>query len=304
MITLALVGIGRWGKNYIKTINNLPFCKLPEKFIKTKNYRDLLAIDNIDGVIIATPASTHFQIAKEFLERGFNLLIEKPVTTSYKDALELYKIADACRSSVMVGHTFLYNPAFVEVKNLVKKIGKINYISSEGMDYGPIRSDISALWDWAPHDISMCLELFGTLPDEVCGHGFNLVRPNTKFYDACLLKLKFPNNIYVFINVNDISPVKKRTLTVVGEKDTLIFDDTSEKKISLTKNFDADKKISYPSFSNSNKSPLSMEILTFVNLLKNKVTINDSSLKMGINVVKVLEACEKSIRANGKIVVV
>ena len=300
MITLALIGRGRWGKNYIKTIRALSSCKLPNQFIKTTNYRDLLSEIGIDGVIIATPASTHFQIAKEFLEKGFNVLIEKPMTTSYNDALKLRRIAEKNKNVVMVGHIYLYNPAFMEVKNLIKSLGKIKYITSEGMNYGPIRSDVSALWDWAPHDISMSIELLRTLPDEVCGYGFSLLRPNTKFYDACYLKLNFPNNVFVFINVSWLSPVKKRNMVIVGRKGTLIFDDTSERKISLAKSFSTNKKIYYPSFPNSNKSPLSMEILSFVNLVKNKDKVNNDGLKMGVNVIKVLEACEESIKSNGK----
>src|SRR3989344_6498148 len=124
MITLSLIGAGKWGKNYINTIHSLSFCELPDSYIKTKNYKELLNFNNIDGVIIATPASTHFQIAKAFLEKGFNVLIEKPLTTSYKAALKLYRIAEKTKSTVMVGHIFLYNPAFLKVKELIKSIGK------------------------------------------------------------------------------------------------------------------------------------------------------------------------------------
>lgn len=289
MITLALIGIGRWGKNYISTINNLSSCKLPEKFIKTSNYKELFAFDNIDGVIIATPSSTHFKIAKEFLGRGFNVLIEKPMTTSYRDALELFKIARKYKNIVMVGHIYLYNPAFLLVKKLIKSIGKIKYISTEGMNYGPIRTDVSALWDWGPHDISMAISLLGSLPQEVSAEG----------YDMCNLKLKFPNDIFVFVNIGWLSPVKKRNMTIVGEKGTIIFDDTIEKKIAVIRNLKT-KEANYPSFPKG--SPLTFEISNFVEQIQNKGKVNKSSLKMGLDVVKVLEACEKSIKLNGKII--
>lgn len=298
MITLALIGRGRWGKNYIKTINNLSSCVLPEKYIKTSNYKELFDLDNIDGVIVATPSPTHFKIAKEFLEKGFNVLIEKPMTINYKDALKLFKIADKRKNFTMVGHIYLYNPAFLEVKNLVKSIGKIKYISSEGMSYGPIRKDISALWDWGPHDISMAIDLLGNLPEEVSGNGLSSLRPNTTFYDMCNLKLKFPGDIYVFINIGWLSPIKKRSMTIVGEKSTIVFDDTIEKKVTLISNSNADKKISYPLF--SEESPLTVEISSFVNRIKNKEKHDGSSLKMGLDVVRVLEACEKSMKQDGK----
>lgn len=299
MTTLALIGIGRWGKNYINTINSLSFCELPKEFIKTSNYKDLFAFDNIQGVIIATPSSTHFKIAKEFLERGFNVLIEKPMTTNYKDALELSRIAKKYKDIVMVGHIFLYNPAFLRLKKLIKSIGKIKYISTEGMNYGPIRTDVSALWDWGPHDISMAIDLLGGLPEEVNGYGLSTLRPNTAFYDMCNLKLKFPNNIFVFMSIGWLSPVKKRSMTIVGEKSTIVFDDTIEKKVAIIKNLKT-KEIDYPPF--PKESPLSEEISSFVNLIRNKEKINKSGLKMGLDVVRVLEACEKSIKLNGKII--
>lgn len=296
MITLALIGVGRWGKNYINTIRNLSSCVLPASFIKTKNYKELFFHNNINGIIIVTPASTHFRIAKEFLEKGFNVLIEKPLTTNYKDALILYKIAEKMKNVVMVGHIFLYNPAFLEVKKLSEAVGRIKYISTEGMNYGPIRTDVSALWDWGPHDISMAIDLLGNLPEEVSGHGESILYPNTESYDACSLKLKFPKNIFVFINFSWLSPIKKRNMTIVGEKNTIIFDDTVEKKIALVNNLS--KETIYPPF--SKESPLSEEISSFVKLIENKEKINKSDLRMGIDVVRIIEACEKSIKLGGK----
>lgn len=299
MTTLALVGAGRWGKNYINTIRNLSSCELPERYVKTKNYKELFAFDNIQGVIIATPSSTHFKIAKEFLEKGFNILIEKPTTTNYKDALRLSKIAGKNKNIVMVGHIYLYNPAFLKVKELIKSAGKIKYISTEGMNYGPIRSDVSALWDWGPHDVSMAIDLLGDLPEEVSGNGLSSLRPETEFYDMCNLKLKFANDTYCFINIGWLSPIKKRSMTIVGEKSTIVFDDTIEKKVTVIKNLKT-KETDNPSYPKN--SPLMLEISSFVDLIENKEKNNNSSLKMGLDVVKVLEACEKSMRMNGKII--
>lgn len=298
MITLALVGKGRWGKNYINTINNLSTCELPDKFIKTSNYKDLFASRNINGVIIASPSSTHFKIAKEFLEKSFNVLLEKPMATSYDDALELSRIAKKYKNIFMVGHIYLYNPAFLKVKKLIKSIGRIKHISTEGMNNGPVRSDVSALWDWGPHDISMLIDLLGNLPQEVSAHGVSSLRPNTKFYDMCDLKLKFANDIYCSVNIGWLSPIKKRNMTIVGNRGTIVFDDTIENKI-VIRNLET-KEANYPPFPKD--PPLTVEILNFVKQIQNKNNLNHSNLKMGLDVVKVLDACEKSIKLNGKII--
>ena len=144
----------------------------------------------------------------------------------------------------------------------------------------------------------MSIDLLGSLPLEVSGYGLSSLRPNTKFYDMCYLKLKFPSDIFVFINIGWLSPIKKRNMTIVGNKNRIVFDDTVRKKIAITKNLDIKSETHYPSFSNN--SPLSMEILSFVDLIKNKSKRNNLGVKMGLNVVRVIEACEKSMQAGGK----
>lgn len=159
MITLALIGSGAWGEKYIKTINSLSHCRLPQSNIKTRDYKQLLDRHDIDGVIIATPSSTHFSVTRDFLKKGFNVLVEKPLTTDYKQAKYLADLATKTQSIAMVGHLFLYHPAILEMKKKLKKMGAVQYIMSEGMDYGPVRDDVSSLWDWAPHEISIVLHL-------------------------------------------------------------------------------------------------------------------------------------------------
>ena len=287
MTTLALIGKGRWGKKYINTISNLSSCELPDKFIKTTNYRDLFASDNIDGVIIATPASTHFQIAKEFLEKGFNLLIEKPMTTSLSDALKLKKSQG--RSTVMVGHIFRYNPYFIELQKQIKKIGKIKSIHSEGMNNGPFRDDVSALWDYAPHDISMIVSLLGNpLSASASETGSNSG-------DSYTLKLKFSGDLSISSKVSRVSSVKKRNLFIIGEKGEIIFDDVSNKKL-LVKIFAENRKY-YPQVSKI--TPLENELLEFIDCIKTKRRPK-TDLDEAIVTIKVLEAAEESIKQDGK----
>src|SRR5260221_7500713 len=117
MITLGLIGKGAWGKNYIKTAKSISECTIPDAYIKTTDYKDLLTKKDIQGIIIATLASTHFKIAKDFLQAGFNILVKKPVTTSQKEIEELVILQQKIKSVAMVGHEFVFHPAFQKMKN-------------------------------------------------------------------------------------------------------------------------------------------------------------------------------------------
>lgn len=285
MITLALIGAGKWGRNYIRTIPQIKNCRLPDEYIRTRNYKDLFIKKDIDGVIIATPASSHFKIAKEFLDKGFNVLVEKPLATSLSEALDLKKIQEKAGLVAMVGHIYRYNPAFIDLAKRVKEIGDIKFIESQGMDFGPIRSDVSSLWDFAPHDISMITAILGN-PVAVSAWGVNSIS---------FIRLRFDSNLFSFTTVGSMSPVKKRNLTVAGKKEILFFDDLADKKLSIRSL--EDNKTFYPQI--SNQPPLIIQILEFINSIKEKKDPK-TNLDEGIMTVKVMEAAEKSIELNGK----
>lgn len=293
--TLALIGEGKWGKNYVRTINSLQNCVLPAKYIKTRNYEDLFAQKDIDGVIIATPSSTHFSVARDFLERGFNVLIEKPLTTSYREAVLLKKMADKGNSVAMVGHIFLYHPAIIQMKKQLKKIGKIMFILTESMDFGPIRTDVSSLWDWAPHDISIVINLLENFPVAVSAWAINALTPKTNLHDMCFLKLSFPNNVTVIISLGWLSPVKKRNIVVVGEKGSLVFDDTQAKKLIHIVASEDKKEVFYPKY--SGELPLTAQVLEFIDSIDNKRKPK-TDIDAGVAVIKVIEEAENSIRTS------
>ncbi len=302
-VRFALVGKGSWGKNYIRTVAQISECELPSQNIKSTDYRDLFHYHDIDGVIIATPPQTHYKIAKDFLERGFNVLIEKPLATSYQDALRLKEIVDKEKGRIvaMVGHIYLYHPAFIAMEKFVKAIGKIHYIASQGMDYGPIRQDVSTLWDWAPHDIAMCLSLLGKTPISVSAWGISALRPKGVLYDMCSLRLQFADNIQAFIDIGWLSPVKKRNMIVVGQKSALLFDDVAKRKLTHIECLGEENKISYPPYQSF--LPLTLEIFEFIDCIKSgrkpKTDLNE-----GVLTIKIIEAAEKSIQRSGETVVV
>lgn len=289
MTNLALIGKGAWGKNYINTIIDLRDCSLQRSNIKTRDYKSLLREGKIDGVIIATPASTHFEIAKEFLEKGFNILVEKPLTTNYKDARVLADIVNKNNNIAMVGHIFIYNPAFLELKNQIKKIGKIKSITSEGMGNGPIRSDASALWDWGPHDVSMITFLLG-LPVYV-----SALETGPNPGDSYTLKLSFSEGLVTSSKISRVSFVKKRSMAIIGKDGEIVFDDLADFKLKVR--IYSQKKDYYPEISKI--TPLENELMEFIFCIKNKIKPKTDFTK-SIIVQKILEACEESASLGGE----
>lgn len=317
MITLALVGAGQWGKNYIHTIKSLPDCRLKyicakssqtlslfnDDYIKATNYRDLFKFTDIDGVIIATPGSTHFKIASDFLKKGYNLLVEKPLTVSYKEALNLKNLYENLKKKpvVLVGYIDLYNSPFIKLQEYLNSIGEIRYISFEGLNNGVFRSDMSVIWEWGPHGVSMVLSTIKQEPKEVTAWAVSSLHPKMKLYDLAFIRLVFPNRVSAFIKVSWLSPLKKRELVVVGSKDTIIYDNLAEKRITYfsdmgpersgDKYIKRDPRISYPAY--SSRLPLELEISNFIKVIKSKKSQND--INQALLVSKILDLAEQSI---------
>lgn len=323
MITLALVGIGNWGKNFLSTVKNIPDCQikyicsktdkklklLDGNYHKTTNYKDLFKFSDIDGVIIATSGSTHFAIASEFLKKGFNILIEKPLTLNYQDALKLQTLKNKTDSKVLVGHVYLFDPAFKKTKELFKNLGKIRYISYESVNQGPFRDDMSILWDMGPHPISMLLDLFGKEPKEIQAWGLNTLRYKTNLFDTVVIDLKFSNVSWISIKISWLAPFKRRELIIVGEKDGLLYNDLSGKKITYYKNIVPDisdgKLINnesaelFPSYTEG--QPLEIEVKEFIGAIKEGRDVKLSDLNFGVKVIKLLQLAEESIKDNSKV---
>lgn len=323
MITLALIGLGKWGFNHLKTVEEIPTAKLkyvcttnsqtlrslPGKYIKSQNYRTLFHYQDIDGVIIATPTFTHFQIAKDFLKRNYNLLIEKPLTANYQEAVKLKKIYDQSSSLVLVGHIFRYHPAYLKAKELVKKIGQIKYLDFESLDYGPFRNDISALWDWGPHDIAMCLGIMEKMPLEVAAWQMNKLRPQSSLADLITLRLKFSQDVDVWMKIGWLSPVKRRRITIVGSQSSIIFDDTLDKKVIFFQNLgprvkkgqvvETKPRIFYPTYSPT--MPLKLELQEFINCLRTKKDPK-TNFTQALQVLKIIHYAQQSLDQDGKVI--
>lgn len=321
MIQLALVGLGRFGSRYLETINTLPDVSLkyivtphPEekegykgKFTFLKHYTELFRYTDIDGVIIATPSSTHAEIALACVKKGLNILVEKPMTTSLKDAESLLTAQRKHNGVVMVGHLYLYHPAFLKMSSMLHQVGKIRVILSAGGNWGPIRDDVSVLWDWSPHDVAMTLSLIKQMPQTVQAKGVSILHQMQKQkYDMIHLYLTFPENIEVQIENSWISPQKKRELTIIGTKGSIIFNDLTENKLVFYPGRGV-SMYSTPRESSSNEvsieyehtMPLENQLREFIRCIKEKrQPVSDSMF--GLQVIKILTLAERSSLSGGE----
>ncbi|MDB6128692.1 MAG: Oxidoreductase [Verrucomicrobia bacterium] len=248
---LAQIGCGYWGPNLLRNYSSLPNCRVkyvldssPERrafveasFPKSKAVDSLPPILNdpeVDGIIIATPAGSHFQIAKQALLAGKHVFVEKPLATTVAEVDELSSLADARKLTMMVGHTFIYNAAVRYVKKLLDagELGEVRYIYSQRLNLGRIRSDIDALWNFAPHDISIIQYWLGNPePVAVRRHGMDYMQNGID--DVVFLNVTYPKKIMANIHVSWLDPQKVRKMIVVGSRKMVIYDDVADDKIAI-----------------------------------------------------------------------
>lgn len=248
---LAQIGCGYWGPNLLRNFSSLNDCYVKyladpseerRKFV-TQNYPLTKTIESADqifrdpqiqGVIIATPAASHFQLAKRALLAGKHVFVEKPLATKVTEVDELGQIAAAAGLQVMVGHTFLYNAAVRYVKRMIDDgdLGEVRYIYSQRLNLGRIRSDIDALWNFAPHDISIIQYWLGDPePSQVTRCGMDYIQPGID--DVVFLNIRYPNKVIANIHVSWLDPQKTRKMVVVGSKKMVVYDDASDDKIAI-----------------------------------------------------------------------
>lgn len=242
MIKIGLIGCGHWGPNYIRCFKKpqdsevVICCDLKEENLlkvkelyphinMTKDYKDILTNPDINSVIIATPASTHYKLIRDSLEFGKNVLAEKPLTLIPEESLNLAKLAEKKDRILMVGHTFLYNPGVIKLKQYIKEgeLGKIYYINATRTHLGLIRDDVNAVWDLAPHDISILNFLTDSTPYYINAIGASHLKKNRE--DVAFINLKYPEEIIANIHVSWADSNKERTIKIVGSKARAVFDD-------------------------------------------------------------------------------
>ena len=314
-IGLGIIGAGRWGINHVRTANqllgkNLKFvcdfnaaasekiAGISSEIPFTTKVEDILDNSEINAVIIATPAETHYDVAKKALMKDKNVLVEKPITLISTHARELVEIAERKDKKLMVGHVLLYHPAVRKIKEIIDddKIGRLQYIYSNRLNLGSIRTEENILWSFAPHDISVIQYLLKSNPVYVDAKGATILQ--SAIEDTTVTYLSYPGNIHAHIFVSWLHPFKEQRLVVIGEKGMVVFEDSLKidklkfypkgfKNIngSLQK-FEGDFEV----IEFENQQPLAEEQRHFFNSIIN----NEKPLTDGIHAVEVLEILEKA----------
>jgi predicted dehydrogenase len=329
-IRVGVVGCGYWGPKLARNFHDLPGTCLeaisdmrqdrldemkqlyPEAYI-TYNHRDLLG-DGIDAVAIATPVHTHFALAKEALLAGKHVFVEKPLASSSTQAIELVEIAAQKNLTLMVGHTFLYNPAVEAVREIVLsgQMGNIYYLNSTRANLGLLQPDINVMWDLAPHDISMLSYILNAEPYSVSARGAAYVNKYRKLHEVVYLNILFDGGVMANLRLSWLDPVKQRSVTIVGSQKMLVYDDIAANKVTIF-----DKGVDVHPYSVTEeqfrasyrhgeetiypiawREPLLVECEHFVDCIHSKKQPRSSG-QQGVNVIKVLETAQRSLQNGG-----
>ena len=329
-MNIAIIGYGYWGPNLLRNFSQVNNCKVKmvsdfrqdRLVIVSKTYPgikvstdpdDILLSKEIDAVVIATPVFTHFSLAKKALENGKHVLLEKPMTSTIKEAEELMNLAKQKGLLLMVDHTFLYTGAVMKMKQIIneKSIGEIQYFDSSRINLGLFQIDVNVLWDLAPHDISILLHLINKKPYSVNATGISHTKNGIE--NVAYLTINYSENFIAHFSCSWTSPVKLRTMLIGGDKKMLVFNDLEpSEKIRIYDtgyNYKTDEEknrlmvdyrtgdVYIPKL--ESKEALFGMASDFINSITNK-TEPLSNAQLGLDVIQILEASQQSIKNKGK----
>lgn len=312
---IGLIGAGYWGKNLVRVFNQLgvlkTICDLDKKVLEgrkkeypslktTTNFLDILKDRNIKAVVIATPTATHYKLAKKSLEAGKDVFVEKPLALKVKDGEKLVSSAKKKKRILMVGHLLHYHPVVIKLKKIIKKgeLGEIRYICSNRLNFGKLRREESVLWSFAPHDISLIINILGT-PKKILAVGKSYLQKDIP--DITLSILEFKKNQTAHIFVSWLNPFKEQKLSVIGSKRMAVFDGVKNEltvyshRIKNCKNNDLEAiKARGRLIKILRKEPLAEEAKHFLECVKNRKTPRTDG-EEGLKILKILNSCQESI---------
>ncbi len=328
-IKVGVIGCGYWGPQLVRNLHEMPNVELvgvadnkPERldFVRRHyptvrafaTHTELLESD-VQAVVISTPIHTHHRIAMEALAAGKHILVEKPLAASVAEAVELIRLARTRNRVVMVGHTFLYNPAVQELRRLVGdgELGRIYYVDAARLNLGLFQRRADVIWDLAPHDISILMYILGTNPVAVSARGSRCVQDDV--HDVAYVELLFETGVSAHVHVSWLDPAKVRRITVVGDQKMAVYNDVSlvEKIRVYDTGVGTPITNSFGEFQMSYRhgqvtipyitwqEPLRLECEHFVDCVRTGADPRTDSMQ-GLMVVSVLEAASESLRRHGE----
>src|SRR3989475_8284124 len=319
-VRVAVVGVGYWGKNLVRNFYELgaleALCDADRSLEGTyqrsyegvrfcSEFSEVLSDSSIDAVALATPAVKHYEMAKAALEAGKDVLVEKPLAIDVKHGEELVALAASKKRILMVGHILRYHPAILKLQALIEAgvLGKINYLYSNRLNIGKIRTEENITWSFAPHDISVMLALLNEMPTRVSCRGSAYL--NRDVSDVTLSHFEFPSGVQAHIFVSWLHPFKEQRLVVVGSEKMAVFDDTAEHKLVLyphkvewRNRMPAAVKAQGEIVELDDREPLRAECQHFLDCVASRTTPLTDGME-GLRVLRALDACQSSLLSGG-----
>jgi predicted dehydrogenase len=330
MIEVAVVGIGGWGKNLARNYAQIPesnlryICDLDQSKLDqaarqypgtrmTRSFEELLQDPALHAIVIATTAPSHYELCKQTLLAGKDAYVEKPFVLQVHEAEELTRLAEQQKRLIMVGHLLEYHPVVNRLKDMIRngELGQVHYVYAQRLNLGTVRGDENALWNFAPHDISSILYMLGQEPTDVSARGQCYLQREIE--DVVFLSLNFANRVMAHIHVSWLDPHKTRKITIVGSRKMVVFDDLEASEKLRIYDKGAQVSTDYDSFAEyiglrfgdilvpyiKMSEPLRLECLHFLECVKTRRRpLSDG--QDGLRVVKVLDAAQRSLKANGE----
>jgi predicted dehydrogenase len=325
---VAVVGLGYWGPNLVRNLNELEDAELvavcdmrPEALetigrrypavATTTSYDDIVSDPSIDAVVIATPVSTHHALGMRALEAGKHLFIEKPLAASSEEGEDLVEAARDRNLVLMPGHTFLYSPPVNTIRDLITSgdLGDIYFISTSRVNLGLHQADVSVAWDLGPHDFSILRYWLEETPRHVTAMSRGCVIPDIP--DVAFINLEFPSGTIAHVELSWLAPSKLRRTTIVGSRKMIVYDDTSNEPVRV---FDSGVVLPNPETYGEYRmtyrtgdivsphipaaEPLYLELADFCTAIRTGGTPR-SSAEIGLDVVRIIESVDESLDAEG-----
>jgi predicted dehydrogenase len=327
-VRIGVVGLGYWGPNLVRNLYELPaaevayICDTREQRLaavgqrypavaRTTSYDTVIGDPNVDAVVIATPVSSHFELASRALAAGKHVFVEKPLASSYREALELLELAQARERVLMPGHTFLYSPPVNVIRELIAsgELGDIYFISTSRVNLGLHQPDVSVVWDLGPHDFSILRYWLGETPHRLSAVSRSCVLPDTP--DVAFINLEFESRTIAHVELSWLAPSKLRRTTIVGTHKMVVYDDTSTEPVRV---FDSGVQLPDPETFGEYRltyrtgdivsprvgaaEPLFLELADFCESIRTG-GVPRSSAEIGVEVVRMIEAVDASFAVGG-----